>query len=70
MALEAAKRDDLRSQRSASLEDKSSVPFSINESNLLCNDYDSAHASIADWVDLIEVEASRIGAMQNMSTIS
>ena len=33
------------------------APFSANESNLFCgglNDYDSAHASIADWVDMFD----------------
>ena len=52
-----------RSQRSASVDDRSAaVPFSVNESDLLCggfNDYDSAHASIADWVDIFD--QSRLG---------
>ena len=47
-----------RSPRSASCDDRSAVPFSVNESDLLganCNgDYDSAHASIADWIDIFD----------------
>ena len=43
------------SPRSSSCENaKSVVPFSVNESDLLPNDFDSAHASIADWVDIFE----------------
>ena len=45
----------MRSQRSASCDDRSAVPFSVNESELLGGegqDFDSARASIADWVDI------------------
>ena len=61
----ASKKDDQRSQRSASCDDRSPYqPFSINESNLLQDDYDSAHASIADWVDLFEQEQG-VGVVQS-----
>ena len=50
-------RNELRSQRSASCDDRSAsaVPFSVNESELICgenHEFDSARASIADWVDI------------------
>ena len=48
-------RNELRSQRSASCDDRSAVPFSVNESELVCGelqDVDSARASIADWVEI------------------
>ena len=48
-------RNELRSQRSASCDDRSAVPFSVNESELICGEnqeYDSARASIADWVEM------------------
>ena len=50
-------RNELRSQRSASCDDRSAsaVPFSVNESELICGEnyeVDSAVASIADWVDI------------------
>ena len=45
-------RCDKQSRRSASCDEaRSAAPFSINESDLLGNEFDSAHASIADWVD-------------------
>ena len=40
-----------RSQRSASVDICLSAPFSLAESPLRGDDYDSAHASIADWLD-------------------
>ena len=46
-----------RSQRSASFDDRSGAhPFSVNESDLvgLGNDFDSAQASIASWVDIFD----------------
>ena len=43
--------DGERSQRSASVDICLSAPFSLAESPLRGNDYDSAHASIADWLD-------------------
>ena len=48
-------RNELRSQRSASCDDRSAVPFSVNESELICGEnqeFDSARASIADWVEI------------------
>ena len=51
----AGDRNEMRSQRSASCDDRSAVPFSVNESELLGGegqDFDSARASIADWVDI------------------
>ena len=43
--------DGERSQRSASVDICLSAPFSLAESPLRGEDYDSAHASIADWLD-------------------
>ena len=54
-----------RSQRSASVDDRSggANPFSVNESDLLGvgNDCDSAQASIASWVDILD--HSKLGAI-------
>ena len=59
-----------RSQRSASADDRSNTPpFSVNESELYVagqNDYDSARASFADWVEIFESRIEIDG--QNIST--
>lgn len=60
-----------RSQRSASFDDRSNAPFSINESELFVNgnnDYDSAHASFADWVEIFETSKLDITDTRNFST--
>lgn len=62
-----------RSQRSASADDRSNAPFSINESELFVNgnnDYDSAHASFADWVEIFETSKLDIDVTdaRNLST--
>ena len=51
MALIERGSEDQRSQRSASVDIRCSVPFSLAESPLQNNDVDSAHASINDWLD-------------------
>ena len=63
---------DQRSQRSASCDERhSAAPFSVNESDLQHENgaIDSAHASIADWVDLIDTSRMmRIGEV-NISAL-
>ena len=51
MALIERGSEDCRSQRSASVDVRCNVPFSLAESPLQANDVDSAHASINDWLD-------------------
>ena len=61
-ALISTRPDEQRSQRSASCDERhSAAPFSVNESDLHLENHgiDSAHASFADWVELIE--AGRAG---------
>jgi len=58
--VDAKGQSPARSQRSASLGNRShdADPFSVNESDLFCggvNDYDSHHASIADWKDIRDI---------------